>query len=300
MLVYLFGSTTNVGHAFVQHFINQNIFTLMSFTRRPSCHQPNQYYCDLSDYTSFQSPANGKPFVIVSFAPIWIFASFLESVSDLIPGELNGLQGIVCCSSSSVTTKRFSFADSDRILSSRLLSAENIVSNVCLSKDVPCTILRPSIIYGISGPFVDKNISLITHLLRFLPCLILPRNCGLRQPIHAHQLASVAAQILCRYYDERLTSFVDDRLFVGGDITLPYDKMISALQDSLSFEDPGRFCFLFLVPNRLFYIFSLPVLIFSPKYFASLLRISSDLSGFTPSYQLLGRNPQSFPFNPNV
>ena len=74
--------------------------------------------------------------------------------------------------------------------------------------------------------------------------------------------------------------------------------MLRALQQSLPHSDPARCCRLLSVPNRLFFAAAAPLLLSSPKAFEAVLRMSSDLSGFTPAHELLKAKPQSFPVLP--
>ena len=74
--------------------------------------------------------------------------------------------------------------------------------------------------------------------------------------------------------------------------------MISALQQAQPVDDLARRCRLLPIPNRLFFSLAAPLLLRSPKAFEAVLRMGSNLSGFTPAHQLLGREPQPFPVLP--
>ena len=74
--------------------------------------------------------------------------------------------------------------------------------------------------------------------------------------------------------------------------------MISALQHAQPVDDPARRFRLLPIPNRLYFSLVAPLLPRSPKDFEAVLRISSNLTGFTPAHQLLGREPQPFPVLP--
>jgi hypothetical protein len=89
-----------------------------------------------------------------------------------------------------------------------------------------------------------------------------------------------------------------ERIAVGGDITLSYAQMISALQQAQPLGDPARRCRLLPIPNRLFFLLAAPLLLLSPKAFEALLRMGANMSGFTAAHQLLGSEPQPFPVLP--
>jgi len=74
--------------------------------------------------------------------------------------------------------------------------------------------------------------------------------------------------------------------------------MLRALQQSLPNADPARRCRVLLLPTRLFQAAAAPLLLHSPKSFEAVMRMSSDLSGFTPAHQLLKAKPQPFPVLP--
>ena len=119
--------------------------------------------------------------------------------------------------------------------------------------------------------------------MRKFPLIPFPSDSGLRQPVHVSQLAAVtkhyAEQLSCPSIDSSHSQIV---LF-GGDTTLSYADMIASLQSSYSSVDSVRRCRLFFIPNRIFFLLVAPLLIVSPKAFEAVLRISANLSGFTPS-----------------
>ena len=49
------------------------------------------------------------------------------------------------------------------------------------------------------------------------------------------------------------------------------------------------------IPNRIFFFFCSPLIIFSPRYYAAILRISVNMGGFQQSYKIHGDNKVKFP-----
>jgi hypothetical protein len=293
MHIHLFGSTTPVGEAFRRLLLTAcPEYVLISYSHQVD----SAYHADFRSPCSFRLGGElGAPSLWISFGPIWLFSSFLESLANDSPSQIYGLRGVIACSSSSVITKRFASNSYDRDLVSRLIAAEDRLLAICRQFNLSCKIIRPTIVYGKVGPYVDRNLSLLLMLMRRFPLLPLPLDTGLRQPIHATQLAAVALSLV-----RHCSSGIQDptsphHIVVGGDIELSYTTMLRALQHSLPPSDPGHRCRLLPVPNRLFYSLASPLLLFSPKAFEALLRISADLSGFTPSSQLLSISPQNFP-----
>lgn len=138
----------------------------------------------------------------------------------------------------------------------------------------------------------------LAAVLPFLAVLPLPANTGLRQPIHATQLAGVALHFANCFLSSPIRQSLPDRIALGGDTTLTYYEMINALQQAQPLSDSARCCCLLFIPNRLFFFLAAPVLLLSPRAFEALLRMCADLSGFTSSDQILGVDPKPFPVLP--
>ena len=234
----------------------------------------------------------------VSFAPIWLFASFLDQIATCYPEKLQSLSAVIACSSSSSITKRFATNQFDRQLVARLISAEDLLLSTCRRLSVPCRILRPTLIYGQSGGFRDRNLSRLLYMMRRLPILFLPAETGLRQPIHVTQLASVVLHLANQAVGAGWNLPLRECISIGGDTTLTYAEMIVALQQSQPSSDSSRRCILVPIPNRLFFLLSSPFILFSPKIFEALLRMGANLSGFTPAHDFLGSESLPFPVLP--
>jgi hypothetical protein len=295
MKIHLFGAATPSGEA----LHNMKQVDLVGYSRVASSGTGWLEPADLKDPAGFQ-PA-GRPDALaiwISFAPIWLLAPFLHHLATHHPERLQGLRGLIACSSSSVITKRFAVNRFDRDLVVRLTAAEDQLLATCRRLSVPCRVLRPTLIYGQVGAYGDRNLSRLLQQLRRLPLLALPAESGLRQPIHASQLAAVALHLAEQIAASGFDPSLPERIAVGGDTTLTYTEMICALQQAQTFRDPARRCRLLSIPNRLFYLLAAPLLLRSPKAFEAVLRMGANLSGFTPAHQLLGSKAQAFPVLP--
>ena len=295
MQLHLFGASTPCGYAF-RNISSANVF---GYTRRSSGLEDWLTTADLSFPNDFHPAGNlNSPSIWISFAPIWTFSSFFNHLQARFPDRLKGIRGVIACSSSSVETKRFASNTFDRELVSNLVQAEDLLIDNCQYLSIPCRILRPTLIYGQVGPYSDRNLSRLLALMRRLPFLPLPKFTGLRQPIHASQLAAVAFSLSQQFNTPDLDTFESERISLGGDSTMSYHQMLLALQDSLPSTDPARNCRFFLIPNRLFFTLVAPLLLYSPKAFEAVLRISSNLSHFVPTHKILATEPQPFPVLP--
>lgn len=295
LTLHCFGAATTSGEA-LRRLCECDAF---GYSRSSSSCSDWLYPADLTDPSSFQFASSlDSHSILVSFAPIWLFAPFLESLASQDPDHLCRLGGVIACSSSSSITKRFASNSFDRNLVARLTVSEDQLLSTCRKLGVPCRILRPSLIYGRVGPFCDSNLSKLLMLMRRSPFLFLPSETGLRQPIHASQLASIVLHIAQQLAFSNSDVSTQECIAIGGDTTLTYHEMILALQEAQDPSDSARRCRLFLLPNRLFFLLLSPVMIRSPKSFEAIFRMGANLSGFIPAHQLLGAGSQPFPLKP--
>ena len=119
----------------------------------------------------------------ICVAPIWVLPEHLPLLED------SGARRVVVLSSTSRFTKVGSGDTAENVVATRLIEAEDRVVAWAKSRGVEWVILRPTLIYGLGQ---DKNISEIARFIRrfgFFP--VLGRAQGLRQPIHAEDVASI-------------------------------------------------------------------------------------------------------------
>lgn len=309
--LHLFGATTPTGEAFSK--LAQRALTdwpLLPYSHRrtpepngsPSTAQASAAFrADFTNPSGFRPAGNpGSSAIWISFGPIWLLAPFLDQLRRNHPERLQNLRGLIACSSSSALTKRFAANRFDSKLASRLRQAEDEVLASSSRLEIACLILRPTLIYGQVGPYSDRNLSTLLALMQRLPLLPLPAHTGLRQPIHANQLAAVALQLARQMAGSEIDPTLPKRLAIGGDSTLSYRAMLVALKRAQPHGSLARRCLLLPVPDRLFLSFASPLLLLSPKTFEAVQRMRADLAGFTSAHQLLGEPPQPFPVQPLV
>jgi hypothetical protein len=299
---HLFGAATPAGESF-RGLVSaeSSLWSLSGYSRDPSRQRAWMHQADFHNPVAFLPASDSRTCqdsLWISFAPIWLLAPFLHQVAASRPERLQGLRGVIACSSSSVITKRFAANQSDRQLVSRLGAAEAQLSATCKSLKIPCRILRPTLVYGQVGSYGDKNLSRLMAIMRRLPFLLLPAITGLRQPIHARQLAAVALQLARQLSASGWDPMQAECIAVGGDTELSYTDMLQTLQRSLPQSDPARRCRLLSIPNPLFFLLTAPLLLWSSKAFEAVLRMSADLSGFTPAHLLSPEPSQPFPVMP--
>jgi nucleoside-diphosphate-sugar epimerase len=152
-------------------------------------------------------------------APIWVLPEYFPLLS------LYGVQHVVAISSTSRFTKTESSDPSERALAAKLTEGEELFIDWAQKNKVVWTILRPTLIYGLRH---DKNVSVIIHFIKrfaFFPLLGTAR--GLRQPVHAHDVAlgCLAALSAEKAFDRSYN--------ISGGETLPYREMVGRIFSAL-------------------------------------------------------------------
>jgi nucleoside-diphosphate-sugar epimerase len=130
----------------------------------------------------------------------------------------SSLRRVVCISTSSVHTKENSPDAGERMLIDGIIQAERDLSRSCEERGITLALLRPTLIYGCG---MDQNVSRIARLIRrfhFFP--LAGRAGGLRQPVHAADLAGLALKLI---QTENLRSLESP---VGGGDVLTYRQMV--------------------------------------------------------------------------
>jgi nucleoside-diphosphate-sugar epimerase len=120
--------------------------------------------------------------IVFSILPLWLLPPVLS--------HLSAARQIIAFSSTGILTKIDNADGHERALAQRLRKSEHDLANYCEESDLPWTVLRPTLIYGGGA---DKNVSSIARFIRwfgFFPVASPAR--GLRQPVHAEDLANAA------------------------------------------------------------------------------------------------------------
>ena len=122
---------------------------------------------------------------VFSLMPIWLLPAALPALTA------GGMRRLVAFSSTSRFTKTGSPDAAERETARRLADGEAQAVAACEAAGAAWTILRPTLIYA-EGQ--DGNVSRLAGLIRRFGVLPLAgRGAGLRQPVHAEDLAAGAA-----------------------------------------------------------------------------------------------------------
>ena len=157
----------------------------------------------------------------LGLAPIWVVAPAVEALAR------SGIRRIVAFSSTSRWTKTRSADAAEREIADRLARSEDALAAACDRLAIGWTLLRPTLIYR-EGQ--DGNVSRLAHLARRFGIIPLAgAGAGLRQPVHAEDLARAALAVL--EHPATLGRAYD---LPGGE-TLSYRAMVERV-----FEGMGR------------------------------------------------------------
>ena len=181
----------------------------------------------------------------VALCPLWGLVDRLPALTTL------GIRRIVTVSSMSRVTKAASPDPAERAVAERLAAAEDALERWAERHATRVTILRPTLVYD--GRH-DRNVTRIAGFVRrwrFFP--LVGAGCGLRQPLHADDLAAACVAAL----DAPSPRPCYD---IAGGETLTYRDMVSRI-----FVAVGRHPRFVQVP-RMFVRATLPMLGFLPGF----------------------------------
>ena len=158
-----------------------------------------------------------------------ISAAIHASSAWLLPAHLAalaaaGAQRLICFSSTSMLAKADSPSSAERATAERLAAAERAVAQAPMA----WTVLRPTLIYGLGR---DANVTAAARFIRrwrFFP-LAGPGK-GLRQPVHADDLAAAAVRLIG---DDTQAGKAFN---IGGGETMTYRAMIERIFAVLGME----------------------------------------------------------------
>jgi len=182
------------------------------------------------------APLPDRVDAIISLGPLDGFAAWFER------SAVAGVRRVIALSSMSAQSKQASFDLAERDLAARLLAAETRVAQAAQARGATWTLLRPTLIYGAGHDRSLAPIARFARRWRVMP-IVLGAD-GLRQPVHAADLAgAVAAALDC--------SAAAGRIYpIGGGERLPFDVLVRRLRAAT----PG---FVLPVPVPLFVLYVL-------------------------------------------
>ena len=132
-------------------------------------------------------PALADVDAVICYGPIIVLAPWLAS------GGAPGVARVVCTSSMSAESKRESLDATEREMARSLHEGEAALAEACQARGIAWTVLRPTLVYGAG---IDKSLSPIARSAMRAHVFPLPSGRGLRQPVHADDIASASIAAL--------------------------------------------------------------------------------------------------------
>jgi len=124
----------------------------------------------------------------------------------------------------SAESKRESEVAAERAMSQLLRDSEEAMAKACMRHGSEWTVLRPTLVYGAG---LDKSLTPIAQRAMRLRVFPLPHGRGVRQPVHAQDLASAALAAL------ETPASGGKILAMGGGERLPVGEMFARVRQSL-------------------------------------------------------------------
>ena len=151
------------------------------------------------------------------FAPLDALAAWIDA------GTAANLRRVVATSSMSAESKQDSPVAAEREVSRRLHEGEAAVARACERRGIAWTILRPTLIYGAAR---DRSLTPLARRAMRWRVFGLPAGSGLRQPVHAADIA----QAVVRALDGAAAGHV---IPIGGGERVPAAEMFARVHASL-------------------------------------------------------------------
>lgn len=210
--VLVFGASGQVGHYLLPDLMARS--AVVAVSRAPRIAESPWLCADINDARVAWPEAD----TVVSLGPLDAFSAWL-------PRSGGGIRRVVALSSMSAESKIDSPDPAERLLAGRLNECEVAVARHCAGRGIGLTLFRPTLIYGAGGSGLAR-IAAFARRWRVMPLPLGAR--GLRQPVHARDLARAVLAVL----DAPRTH---GKIYpLGGGERLPFTVMMQRLQAALA------------------------------------------------------------------
>jgi nucleoside-diphosphate-sugar epimerase len=218
MTVLVFGGSSQIGH-YLLPMLAARDEAVLALSRSPRVSTAGVTWIT-------GSLPDGVPIVegvsaVFSFGPLQPFADWLAGA------KLPHAPRVVATSSMSAESKQASEVPAEREISQRLRDGENALAAACAMHGSEWTVLRPTLIYGAG---LDKSLTPIAQRAMRTRVFPLPTGPGIRQPVHAQDLAFAVLAAL----DTPASAM--KILPMGGGERLPVGDMFARVRRSLAVD----------------------------------------------------------------
>ncbi|MEO7073309.1 MAG: NAD-dependent epimerase/dehydratase family protein [Rhodanobacter sp.] len=215
MAILVCGASSQIGHFLLPRLV-QGGETVLALSRQ--AHAPQTGVTWLRGALPDAMPTLPMLSALISFGPLQAFADWLAQTN------IAGAPRVIATSSMSAHSKRDSVVPAERALAQQLRDGESALSRACAARGCAWTVLRPTLVYGAG---LDKSLTPIARRALRTRLFPLPAGRGLRQPIHADDLAqAVLAALEC-------PASAGCVLPIGGGERLPAAAMFARVRGSL-------------------------------------------------------------------
>jgi uncharacterized protein YbjT (DUF2867 family) len=216
MTVLVFGGSSQIGHFLLPRLLATGE-PVLAVSRHSRSTQAGLQW--LAGALPADVPALPSLSAIISFGPLQGLADWLAQVN------LDDSPRVVAISSMSAETKRDSSVPSERELSRLLRDGESALAAGCARHGCAWTLLRPTLVYGAG---LDRSLSPIARRAMRTRLFPLPQGRGLRQPVHADDIAQASlAALACPASAGMIVP-------IGGGERLPASEMFARVRRSLA------------------------------------------------------------------
>ena len=229
--VILLGATGQIGVFAIPRLVSAGFDVVAVSRKGKPAWYPELEGVEWIRLEALESGAVGRADMLVSAGPIRIATGMISRCA--------GLKRAVIFSTSSVFSKLESHDRRERRNMQQILMDEAELSHACEAQGITLSLYRPTLIYGCG---IDGNVSWLAKWIRKFGIVpIAGEASGLRQPVHADDLAAAAVTTLAS--DKPLALDVP---LCGGSI-LSFREMIEAIFRAL--DKPVR---IVSIPKKLF------------------------------------------------
>lgn len=213
MTIVVFGASSQIGHFLLPRLVARGE-SVIAVSRRP--HADTVHVRWIEGHLPDGVPSLPAATAIVNFGPLQPFARWLAAAA---PGNA---PSIVATSSMSAQSKARSDVPAERAIAQQLKQGEADLAAACASLGCGWTVLRPTLIYGAGR---DRSLTPLARRAMRIRLFPRPAGRGLRQPVHADDIAQAAVAALDRPADRVL--------MLGGGERLSAASMFARVQRSL-------------------------------------------------------------------
>lgn len=215
MSILVIGGSSQIG-VFLLPRLRQQGHAVLALSRKPCTQNGQEVRWLQGDIESL--PKYSGLTAVVSFGPMDGVAMWLARHSEAPAPKL------IVTSSMSAESKRHSSIAEDRALSQWLRDAEDALLEQCRRLHMQCLIFRPTLIYGAGR---DKSLTPIVRRALRWSIFPIPQARGLRQPVHADDIAQAVIAALA------LPKWEQPIIEIGGGERLPYHAMFRRIYITL-------------------------------------------------------------------